>query len=34
MKNGRTYGTTGVTEKHSVSSKRVDKRAKISGGGG
>ena len=33
MKNGKTYGTTEVTEKHSVSSKRVDKKAGRSGSG-
>jgi len=33
MKNRRTYGTTEVAEKYSVSSKRVDKKAKTSGGG-
>jgi hypothetical protein len=30
-KNGETYETTEVTEKHSVSSKRVDKKAGRSG---
>jgi hypothetical protein len=33
MKNGKTYETTETAEKHSVSSKRIDKRAKASGGG-
>jgi hypothetical protein len=33
MKNGRTYETTEGTEKHSGSSKRVDKKAETSGGG-
>lgn len=33
MKKGRTYGTTEVTEKYSVSSKKVDKKAETWGGG-
>ena len=31
MKNVRTYETTEVTEKHSVSSKKADKKAETSG---
>jgi hypothetical protein len=33
MKNGITYETTEVTEKHSVSSEKADKKAETSGGG-
>jgi hypothetical protein len=34
MKNGGTYETTEAAEKHPGSSRRIDERAKTSGGGG